>query len=84
MGDESKNLFWMNLHVNRSKHQKYFWEPGALLMLKMNCFNKYTKSNCSSEGLDHISLAKSAQYDVQTKNSHILPTGQWYAPSAVN
>ena len=35
-------------------------------MLKMNCFNKYTKSNCSSERLDHISRAKSAQYDVQT------------------
>ena len=66
MGDEFKNLFWMNLHVNRSKHQKYFWEPGALLMLKMNCFNKYTKSNCSSERLDHTSLAKSAQYDIQT------------------
>ena len=24
-----KKCFGMNLHVNRSKHQKYFWEPLA-------------------------------------------------------
>ena len=35
-------------------------------MLTMNFFNKNAKSNFSSERLDHFSLAKSAQHEVQT------------------
>ena len=33
----------MDLHVNRCKHQKYFWETPALLMLKINWFTKIQK-----------------------------------------
>ena len=55
----------MNLHVNRSKHQKYFWEPG-LADVENELFYKNTKSNFSSQRWDHFSLAKSAQHEVQT------------------
>ena len=33
------------------------------------------------QGIDGVI---SAYYKVVVKNSHILPTGQWYGPSAVN
>ena len=35
-------------------------------MLTMDFVNKNTKNNFSSERLDHLSLAKSAQHVVQT------------------
>ena len=55
----------MNLLVNRSKHQKYFGIPG-LADVENELLYKNTKSDLSSERLDHFSLAKSAQHEVQT------------------
>ena len=61
-----KIVWEMNLKISRSKHQKYFWEPKPCWCWQWIFFNKNTKSNFSSERLDHFSLAKSAQHEVQT------------------
>ena len=58
MGDEFKNLPGLSI-------KNIFGNP-SLAHVDNEFFNKNTKSILPSERLDHFSLAKSAQHEVQT------------------
>ena len=58
MGDEFKNLPGLSI-------KNIFGNP-SLADVDNDFFNKNANSNFSSERLDHFSLAKSAQHEVQT------------------